>query len=335
MMRQGIFHALKPCVIFILIVFQSLIQARAGGEEGLWRLLERRDKAPRHYNYIGVQMTTAQAPQDVLSLTQVVHRKPSLTLIRYKAPEFLAGMVILDDGSQNLSYIPQRQRLIVTESFFGPSQTAASAQQLQRLKANYEIVQVGRETFSNRRCLVVEIRPRYPGNPKRKLWLDAATGLELKTERYNARGKLSMTTRFVEIAFPASIPDERVALPAPAQTLEKIDRMPVPLELKQCPQMAGFQALMPQYLPRGYTFLGASLLRAGKRAIVHLKFSDGMNTISLFERLSGDRRSHDRQHGRWPGLQAQIKEWTIGDLKLTLMSDLPEEELERIAGSVF
>ncbi|MCC6441988.1 MAG: hypothetical protein IT210_00885 [Armatimonadetes bacterium] len=326
-----------PALCLLAVCFLSGLPAPVQAQRGdrLWRLLEKRDWASRQVGFTGIQMTTARTQQDVISLTQITHRRPDLTLIRYKAPEFLAGMMVLDNGQESLHYIPGKPFLMAVSSRFNPARMDMYTYNTRLFRANYRLSWGGKQIVGNRQCLVIEVKPRYPGNPRRKLWLDTETGLEMKTERYDSGGRLSMTTRFVEIAFRDTISDEEVSLPEKARFLNRVQRPDTPLDLARSQEVVGFQAMMPQYLPQGYAFYEASAIRTGRRNMAHLMFSDGMNTISLFEHIASERRN--RKHSPrnpWLGLSARMKSWKAGNLRLMLISDLPQSELDKIAASV-
>jgi sigma-E factor negative regulatory protein RseB len=109
--------------------------------------------------------------------------------------------------------------------------------------------------------LVVATRPN--GTPALRLYVDTATGLLLRRQVLDARGRVERSTEFTELSLtPESLQAPSGVRPDYARQLQRVPE--------------GFEA--PR-APSGYTLVA----RSEDRGVVELLYSDGLFTVSVFE----------------------------------------------------
>ena len=248
--------------------------------------------ADERYAYTGKQFLTVWRDDDltVATATMVSHLPPSLDAIVYTAPRARRGRVIVQNRNQQWTYIPQRS--LVVHSFEPADPTPPEQnQQFNLLVSNYSLTVLPKPTvIAGRKAFGVFIMPHATGRPYDHLWIDPYTGVVLRREKYHADGSMASVSYFSDIKFKPSPPlsaadftPKRWAALKPRQveqpTLSEISLNPGKLP----PPFAG-KATVPLSLG-GYALQKATVLGTGRKASLHLVYSDGLNTLSMFESL--------------------------------------------------
>ncbi len=99
-----------------------------------------------------------------------------------------------------------------------------SALNLPLLFQNYQVVLDPKTHMTaERSCRILRLQPRHGGKPHRVLWLDAATAVTLKHERYHADGSPASITQFNDIKIGGVIPSSRFHPRFPAQQVRRTE----------------------------------------------------------------------------------------------------------------
>ncbi|MCC6442910.1 MAG: hypothetical protein IT210_05560 [Armatimonadetes bacterium] len=281
--------------------------------EAYWkRLLE----AGSRYHYIGHQVTVFMMPEGVRKCRAVLaHERPNRTLTRY--PD--TGRIVFEDGRRLFQYEPASRMLLMTREAqgmrIGPRQEGIL------LRHNYRAQAMGRGRVAGRPAVKVWVAPRYAGNASRIFWADAETGLPLRTEYLSPEGRVQALAYFTRIAYPKSLDKKLLALP----DSRRLHRRTLPpltetASVSHLESRAGFDILLPVTLPSGYVFTGGSLTRAGAKPSVTLRFTDGLNSISIFQEPSRGRVIRGLEV--FPGRLQQAYRWQSGSLLVTVVGNL-------------
>jgi len=297
----------------ILAVAAAASTSWAGDDDALARAVA----APQKVSYKGtkiVQMVLAGRPTEVRA--KVFHRKPDRTRTVCIAPPSVAGMVVLDIGEDRWQYSPTRRRWEKTRHSHRDEHLALTRQ-------NYRAQSLLEGTVAGRPAAAISLTPRTPGDPSKVIWVDKKFDLILSSESRSASRQV--TSRFVEIEFnPPHLPD---SLFRPPQVMAQSSEQP----FKRPP----FTVVIPGYVPKGYVLAETSVLRVGSSCAVHLKYTNGVNTISVFERVEA--RSADTPPNRIqkpknsPG--PEMVKWQSRGLEFMVMGDVSRSELNKIAES--
>jgi anti-sigma factor RsiW len=182
------------------------------------------------------------------------------------------------------------------------------------------------ERIAGRPASVVEAS-RYGSAPAARWWFDVATGLLLRLETYDATGAVTLATAFrsLDIGPRASPlpPSAQLVVPATTASLTT--------------SHAG--VLTAQGWPSPTNLAGLSLVRlrrgdAGAPKMVHLVYSDGVRTLSVFEQrgslpktLPGWRRDPELGAYVRPGTPS-FATWQSGEMAFTVVTSGPVALLE-------
>ena len=305
-----------------LLIYGLTVGCWAGtpaGKCGATDVLSRSASAPRLHSYKGIRLVRViQHGRPVEVKAKVYHRRPDKTRTEYVAPPCVAGTIILNVGRQRWQYSSKTQRWV--RCFHQDEED-----HLALARRNYRSEPAGEGIVAGRPASVFILVPTTPGNPGKTIWVDKKCDLVVRSEWHNSAGEVISWSRFTEIEFdPPNMPDELFQPPRlPAQTVEtQLDR--------PC-----FKVIIPGYVPKGYVLSGTTVLQVGRERAVHLKYTNGINTISLFERVELKMPDTPPDAVKHPtGYPSpQVVNWRQNGVVFTLMGDVSHSELRKIADS--
>jgi negative regulator of sigma E activity len=242
-------------------------------------------EAPRHVSYVG-QMQTIRWGMRVASATiqRVEHLAPSSTRRTFLAPEAMYGEYDITLGTTTTKIDPKQHRAMVSEN---PSSDNANSMNsnIALLAANYRALVGPVEIVAARPATTISLVNRYTGERVMRLWIDNDTKIVLAKEAYHQDGSLAWRSRFDEIRFTGEIPSGvfSATIPPGFQEVEGRRFADVTDDLARTLGDAGFKAVNPRYLPDGFHMIGAENSNFNGMRNLHLLYSDGIRSLSLFE----------------------------------------------------
>jgi outer membrane lipoprotein-sorting protein len=280
------------------------------------------------------QTTTVYAgSKPVRTEVEIAYRRPRFRRMVFLTPP-LKGVTVLDDGERTVRLDPDSARVVVGRTAEAPERRAKRKALLER---NYLARMTGEETVAGRRTYRIELRPRHPGNPWKRLWVDRVTKILLASEDYDGAGRLTRKSRVESIEFDYSEPkgslkpsEELVkhAKPEPADENEIVP----PGKISKA---VGFQVLRPTYMPPGYQLEAAFVYscQCGCRVpAARLQYGDGLNTISVLQ--CGHLCHHVSACGSRGLPQGQGVRVVSGENTIVVVGELTRRELEKMAKSI-
>jgi len=215
------------------------------------------------------------------------------------------------------------------------------------LDGNYRAVRTASDDVANRRTDVVDLVSRYTGERAMRLWIDVDTPTSCWRKRpTTATGPWPGARASTTFATPDDIPEQVFtgSIPAGFTTVQGRSYQQ-PRALPSTAPDAGFSPITPKYLPDGFSLVGADVSTVNGVRNLHLIYSDGIRTLSLFENSTN--RAVD-----FGGMQAHVIKfeghdaryvhdgpttllaWRERRLAFALVGDLDLNELVAIAVSV-
>jgi outer membrane lipoprotein-sorting protein len=283
-------------------------------------LLRAAETADQRLSYTGTRTVRAAGKHEgAAQRVRVWHLAPDSTRIQYLDSK--DGGVLLECGSGRWFYSRRR-------GGWRPFEWRPSRSRLDLLLRNYRVRQQGSGTVAGRPVVLLIVEPRHPGNPSKKVWIDASLRMTLREEVRDSQGRLLAASSFQKFELVRALPASLFAPPSE----------PAPAVVSSPPP---FPPLRPRYVPAGYQEVRRSSLRHGG---VHLRYTDGLGTISMFQfrrgdpRLSPDGPSHwkgGRRGRRWGGHGGPNRvSRQIGDLDCSVMGDIASDELRKMIDSL-
>lgn len=308
-------------------------------------LLQRAADSPRHISFVGqVELLTIGSHGSQASIFHVEHRAPDLTRRWYISPPDLYGDWEVARGNTTYAVDVTRRRIVVTHNeAFGVHY--GWRHDLTLLQHNYSAVLGPPAEVTGHRAQTVSLVNRYTGATTMRLWIDAATGLMLQRQVFSTNGALVVQMHFDDVRFTNDIPASTFSLPRNYATVAGPSRGVPSTDPARVMAQAGFAAREPRYLPEGFVPIAADLADENGVRTLHLLYSDGLRTVSLFENARGaavDMSGYRPVPVTDGALRGEAVEegpttllaWSQGNLHFALVGDLNREELEKIARSL-
>ncbi|MBI5658836.1 MAG: MucB/RseB C-terminal domain-containing protein [Nitrosomonadales bacterium] len=206
-------------------------------------------------------------------------------------------------------------------------------EQLSLLNENYQIKQTEEGRVAGFHAHAVVFKPRDVLRYGHRMWAHSDSGLLLKAEVLDERGRVIEQNTFTTLTLGGNVDRSwinanRLDSAPPDQAAHLED----PPEVESLAGASGWQVGL---LPPGFKKVIEMRrpLRGKKGPATHMVFSDGMASISVFiETLDGDR------DGGHPGLSSrgamQVYSKVSGDYLLTVVGEVPPRTVMQVADSV-
>jgi len=245
-----------------------------------------------------------------------------------------AAREVIRDRDRVTCILPDRQSVVVTKSrprTFPYSTLFDTDSEFARFYA----LSVGPgERIAGRYTRLVSVDPYDRFRYAYRLWMDRDTGLLLKSELLDGRGDIVEQLVYTSITLPAEIPDELLEpeISGAGYTWYNGDQAEV-----TAASVSGVGAdadWYPGWLPDGFELhdRASDPIFANRDAVVHLAFSDGLASVSVFiERL-------DAASAPLDGLDSvgAVNAYgsMVDDIQITVVGEVPAATVERIAASI-
>ncbi|MGA3037144.1 MAG: DUF4367 domain-containing protein [Vulcanimicrobiaceae bacterium] len=282
----------------------------------------------------------------VATISREEHLAPDETHELYVAPQEMYGDTVVIHGTETFSYDKQHQRVVISHSPSLDAQTITNGN-LGLLLANYRPTLDAPEIVAGRPTIPCALVNRFTGARVMRVWIDAQTRLILQKETYHANGTIGSRMQFESIRYTQTIPSAVFATPIPSgyHVVENATPSSNASDIERVIKDAGFTPASPRYLPEGFTVVSAdvTILRGVKT--LHLMYSDGIRSLSLFENATN--AAADFGHMKPIAIKVENRDalyvndgsttflsWKNSGLTFALVGDLDLGELKAIAASV-
>jgi len=304
--------------------------------------------APKTISYVG-QFETVRFSSNraTATIVKVEHRAPELTRRWYVAPEAFYGDYTIAKGGSTYEFDTKSSQVVVSHNPALDNQLAADGK-FARVLQNYRAIYDGAGSMiADRPTVSVVLINKYTGERAVRVWIDRQTKLVLKKEEYHANGSVASQTRFEDIRYTSSLPDALFStdIPAGYARVAGQDVAMPSSDIDRVLHDAGFAPIEPKSLPQGFAVTGGDVANVNGVRTLHLLYSDGLRSISLFENATGAAADFGSLHPKtisFEGHDAQYVEdgpttlltWKEHHLNFALVGDLLRNELVEIAKSV-
>lgn len=199
------------------------------------------------------------------------------------------------------------------------------------LLAKYDVEVTGAVDLVTGPATELEVRRRDGGRLCERLFVDRATGLVVRRETYaHDVADATRVIAFTELDVAGD------AMPAPTATPdEHVASLTVEDDELEAMRGAGWAA--PSELGQGYRLVGGYAPSEGDATSLHLVYTDGLYTLSLYEQRG--RIDRDAMAGTtvrslgggviyaWPGAELERIAWSGDGHTFTVVADAPSDEV--------
>jgi sigma-E factor negative regulatory protein RseB len=308
---------LTTLILTLAVLPASATPAPSGADdEQAVKLLARSERAPRSVPYSGVQFVSSWGRRGTASLVVEVRHWP--------AKGTAVWVRNSSDGSGG-------------EVFQGdPGDASGGAAQagsgpLGLVARNYEVFREQPSSVAGRRADVV-VAYRGTGSVAARFWLDAATGLLLRREVYDSRGTTVRASSFVDISVGDVAYEGHLPPMLPGRKTQEVTAA----RLAQL-RAAGWECR--EKLPLGLHLYDARETSGAAGTVVHLSYSDGLSTVSLFEQRGHLDKDRLGSYGEENVGTAMVytrsgvplrMTWSAGGIVYSVLADAPDETVQAV-----
>ncbi len=283
---------------------------------------------------------------------KILNKIPGKSRIEYLEPAEMAGQVMVNDGNTIWSYDPRTNEVTKMDLPENDKSFEMDYTFIKELLNQTDISYQTTEKFEGRNVYIIKASPKNAGmmmGARYSMFVDSETWMPLKIDMLDKDDKLMISIQYTEVKFNTGIPDSEFEfkIPAGAKVVTQ-EQPPLPKEmtLEEAKKQANFTILSPSYIPAGYTFKTATVMKFDRIEMVSLLYMDGRKTLSITEKLREDTPAVDMDgvekvsingaEGKLMSLPTggKLLTWSSAKLDFMMSSELSREETIKVAASI-
>jgi sigma-E factor negative regulatory protein RseB len=314
---------LKRISLTVLLLGLPIVAVAADSATEAREWLERMVRGIHELNYRG---TFVYSQGQNLEAMQVIHRGgPDGERQRLIALTGPPREVVVADN-RIVCLLPEAAGAGANNGYRKSPLPFALPRDLGKLEGNYVFTLLGEDRVAGLNARIVAIEPRDKLRFGHRLWLEARTGMILRSAVYDESGQLLEQMMFTGLEFRPEIDEAMVALPEPASMAA------VPAESPAANPTASRWFL--NGLPAGFDQVTHNRITAApsQTAKEHIVLTDGLATVSVFvEPLAGGQ----------PPLKGAARKGAmnafgtvIDDHQILVVGEVPQATVQKIATAV-
>jgi len=270
------------------------------------------------------------------TMRKIVRRSDGKSLSIFEAPASQKGVIVADDGVWISRYEPAQR--IVRKKRCLERLPQDGVQRLARLiLRNYEVETEGMETVAGRSCYRVRFEPRDRKDHTIRIWVDKATGAELRRDELDHSGSTISISLFTSVAFPTRVTDAEVTPRFPAKVrVITMSRSGVHTDVGSLTRAAGFPIRVPLLTPVGFAFVAGTAADIAGRKSAFLRYTDGLSDMTIIETpVPGRGASRTRVARVTPRPYGETEvDYALDDLQVVLIGRSDAREMIAAAESM-
>lgn len=308
--RHGVHLLVVPLVLALVLVAAAPAHGRparpAGDDDGTAvDLLDRATDAAGTTGYHGVQEVTTWLGGKRVAQVMTIHHVPG------------RGTYVSEHGHAGV-LSPRRV------------DAGSSALLLGILTATYRVTRAGRARVAGRTADVVGVRDRK-GDVIARYWLDHGSGIILRRDVFDARGRPASSSVLRDVVLDPVRTDPSAAIAARSVQLGRV----VPLDRLGRLHADGWT--VPAQLAGVLSLYDARVTGTGAATVLHLSYSDGVSTLSVFEQRGrlDEGRVDNWDRSRLAGRTVYVRDtvprqimWSASDTVFTIVADAPDTTVD-------
>lgn len=260
-------------------------------------------------SYSGVKETKVyQNGKTITTRFKISHIKPDKTRIVYIFPKNMAGTEIVKIEGKVY------QRMSGSDYWVETSQEDDCF--ASNMLTSFKLSSSGLTSIANNKAIQIVAKSNSMPNLNKQFFIDTDNQAIIKTVSL-IDGKIISTTQYLTIDFSPKLS---------ANEITKISGRVIKLSDSK---HISFVVMKPTYLPHGFKYIGVSRMVIDGHECAHSRFSDGLNTLSLFQHKGND-SAITRTNTT---LKAPVI-WKKAGFSFVLIGDIPASELKKISTSV-
>ncbi len=244
-----------------------------------------------------------------------------------------SGRELIRTGATLVSYLPDERKVLVVQEP-SPSLLLGALPKFDASSSQFYTIRAARRTrLIGRKTRLIVVTPRDEYRYGYRLWIDQATGMPLKTQLCDRRGRVIEQVVFASIATPDQIPDSDFKPDIATDGFQWVRQVPMP-----SPAMTAAASSVSSWgalrLPPGF-HISVRMIQVmpGTTGVVeHLVYTDGIASVSVFVE-SHMHADHKLSGSEQVGPTSTFATMVDGH-PVTAVGEVPPETVKFIADSV-
>ena len=211
------------------------------------------------------------------------------------------------------------------------------------LQQNYDLSLESDEPIAGRPVWTIKISPKEKIKPGRILWIDKNQYIILQSKEFRPDGTLESESTFENIFFPDHLDIDTAAFAIPpGASVSDHGFAPNFLSWDDVKKSNAKVPVLPKNLPSGFVFESVDFLNIKGKKVSHLRFTDGLSVISIFESdapissKTENLKSLMNDLAQYAGFSkaGKVLQWKFGNHYFILIGNLSQEALQKISQSL-
>jgi sigma-E factor negative regulatory protein RseB len=311
-----------------------MVVATAVAAEEPTQWLERMNQALTTRNYDG---TFSHWHGGKVEMLRIIHRVQDGAVAERLVSLDGSGREFIRSGLDVACYLPDKKTVLVERRPADESLLGGFPAVNQQTASFYDIREVERTRLNRRDTHLITVTPKDEFRYGYRLWIDESTGMPLKTQLCDGRGRVIEQIVFASLTLSSRIPDSAFKPEVSTEGFQWLRNESAPA--KEPPENASlvWNALK---LPPGFKMAArsAQVLPGSTDPVSHLVFSDGLASVSVFvemetkkTRESADEQTVTEESARLGS--SSVYSTMMGGRKVTAVGEVPPATVRSIASS--
>jgi sigma-E factor negative regulatory protein RseB len=243
-----------------------------------------------------------------------------------------AAREVIRDEEWVRCYLPDRGTVVVDERVLDNPLRGSLPRFQERLLEVYRFELLGDGRIAGRDARILSITPQDELRYGRRLWLDIATGLPLKTETLSPSGEVLTRIMFTGIEVGVEISDAALEPAFGEDQLRFVRASSAPPPLRG--MLAEESPWVIDQPPAGFTLESRKVRQMAVvgGVVEHLVFSDGIASISVYIEHGDQGATQLQGRSRLGDIHAFAK--VVQGHLVTVVGEVPEQTVEQMADAV-
>jgi sigma-E factor negative regulatory protein RseB len=311
----------------------AMVVATAVAAEEPTQWLERMNQALTTRNYDG---TFSHWHGGKVEMLRIIHRVQDGAVAERLVSLDGSGREFIRSGLDVACYLPDKKTVLVERRPADESLLGGFPAVNQQTASFYEIREVERTRLNRRDTHLITVTPKDEFRYGYRLWIDESTGMPLKTQLCDGRGRVIEQIVFASLTLSSRIPDSAFKPEVSTEGFQWLRNESAPA--KEPPENASlvWNALK---LPPGFKMAArsAQVLPGSTDPVSHLVFSDGLASVSVFVEMEtktrepADEQAVTEESARLGS--SSVYSTVMGGRKVTAVGEVPPATVRSIASS--
>jgi sigma-E factor negative regulatory protein RseB len=310
-----------------------MVVATAVAAEEPTQWLERMNQALTTRNYDG---TFSHWHGGKVEMLRIIHRVQDGAVAERLVSLDGSGREFIRSGLDVACYLPDKKTVLVERRPADESLLGGFPAVNQQTASFYDIREVERTRLNRRDTHLITVTPKDEFRYGYRLWIDESTGMPLKTQLCDGRGRVIEQIVFASLTLSSRIPDSAFKPEVSTEGFQWLRNQSAPA--KEPPENASlvWNALK---LPPGFKMAArsAQVLPGSTDPVSHLVFSDGLASVSVFVEMEtktrepADEQTVTEESARLGS--SSVYSTMMGGRKVTAVGEVPPATVRSIASS--